>query len=94
VTKFEMKDMGLADVILGIRIKKEPNEYSLTQSHYVEKVLKKFGHFDDAPVVTLFDPTCKLSKNEGESVSQLEYTQILETSCTLQIVQDQIWLTQ
>ena len=89
-----MTDMGLADVILGIRIKKEPNEYSLTQSHYVEKVLKKFGHFDDAPVVTLFDPTCKLSKNEGESVSQLEYTQILETSCTLQIVQDQIWLTQ
>ncbi|KAG7552374.1 Zinc finger CCHC-type [Arabidopsis thaliana x Arabidopsis arenosa] len=84
---FEMKDMGLADVILGIRIKREPNGYSLTQSHYVEKVLKKFGHYDDRPVVTPFDPTCKLSKNEGESVSQLEYTQILGsimyiTNCT------------
>ncbi|KAL9277734.1 putative RNA-directed DNA polymerase [Arabidopsis thaliana] len=84
---FEMKDMGLADVIPGIRNKKEPNGYSLTQSHYVKKVLKKFGHFDDRPVVTPFDPTCKLSKNEGESVSQLEYTQNLGsimyiTNCT------------
>ncbi|KAG7572578.1 hypothetical protein ISN44_As09g009400 [Arabidopsis suecica] len=84
---FEMKDMGLADVILGIRIRREPNGYSLTQSHYEEKVLKKFGHYDDRPVVTPFDPTCKLSKNEGESVSQLEYTQILGsimyiTNCT------------
>lgn len=74
---FEMKDMGLADLILGIRVKRETDGYSLTQSHYVEKVLKRFGHFDDKPVVTPFDPTCKLSKNEGESVSQLEYTQIV-----------------
>lgn len=74
---FEIKDMGLADIILGIRVKRESDGYSLTQSHYVEKVLNKFGHFDDRPVVTPFDPTCKLSKNEGESVSQLEYTQIV-----------------
>lgn len=52
---FEIKDMGLVDIILGIRVKRESDGYSLTQSHYVEKVLNKFGHFDDRPVVTPFD---------------------------------------
>jgi hypothetical protein len=28
-------------------------------------------------VVTPFDPTCKLSKNNGDSISQLEYTQVI-----------------
>ncbi|KAG7564246.1 Zinc finger CCHC-type [Arabidopsis suecica] len=58
-------------------IKREPNGYSLTQSHYVEKVLKKFGHFDDRPVVTPFDPTCNLSKNE-EITTDLECGNELE----------------
>ncbi|GKD87847.1 retrotransposon protein, putative, ty1-copia subclass [Tanacetum coccineum] len=55
-SSFDMKDMGEADVILGIRIQKNSNRYILTQSHYIEKTLKKFGHYDDRPVVTPFDP--------------------------------------
>lgn len=43
----------------------------------MEKVLKKFGHYDDKMMMTPFDPTYKLAKNNGESVSQLEYTQII-----------------
>ena len=74
---FDMKDMGFADVILGVRIQRNSDGYILTQSHYVEKVLRKFGHYDDKPVVTPFDPTCKLSKNNGDSISQLEYTQVI-----------------
>ncbi|GJY26215.1 retrovirus-related pol polyprotein from transposon TNT 1-94 [Tanacetum coccineum] len=54
-SSFDMKDMGEADVILGIRIQKNSNGYILTQSHYIEKTLKKFGHYDDRPVVTPFD---------------------------------------
>ncbi|GKC36307.1 BRCT domain-containing protein [Tanacetum coccineum] len=74
---FEMKDIGKADVILGIRIQKNSNGYILTQSHYIEKILKKFGHYDDRPVVTPFDPKVQLKKNKGQSVSQLQYTQVL-----------------
>ncbi|GJR96163.1 retrovirus-related pol polyprotein from transposon TNT 1-94 [Tanacetum coccineum] len=76
-SSFDMKDMGEADVILGIRIQKNSNGYILTQSHYIEKTLKKFGHYDDRPVVTPFDPKVQLKKNKGQSVSQLHYTQVL-----------------
>ncbi|GJU14182.1 retrovirus-related pol polyprotein from transposon TNT 1-94 [Tanacetum coccineum] len=74
---FVVKDMGEADVILGIRIQKNSNGYILTQSHYIEKTLKKFGHYDDRPVVTPFDPKVQLKKNKEQSVSQLQYTQVL-----------------
>ncbi|KAK1413803.1 hypothetical protein QVD17_35586 [Tagetes erecta] len=40
-SKFSMKDMGEAEVILGIRITRENNKISISQSHYIEKVLKK-----------------------------------------------------
>nr|GEX54822.1 retrotransposon protein, putative, Ty1-copia subclass [Tanacetum cinerariifolium] len=55
-SSFDMKDMGEAVVILGIIIQKNSNGYILTQSHYIEKTLKKFGHYDDRLVVTPFDP--------------------------------------
>ncbi|GJU08358.1 hypothetical protein Tco_1124788 [Tanacetum coccineum] len=76
-SSFDMKDMGEAHVILGIRIQKNFNGYILIQSHYIEKTLRKFGHYDDRPVVTLFDPKVQLKKNKGQSVSQLQYTQVL-----------------
>ncbi|GKE41343.1 retrovirus-related pol polyprotein from transposon TNT 1-94 [Tanacetum coccineum] len=41
------------------------------------KTLKKFGHYNDRPVVTPFDPKVQLKKNKGQSVSQLHYTQVL-----------------
>ncbi|CAM8884428.1 unnamed protein product [Rhodiola kirilowii] len=39
-SKFSMKDMGEAEVILGIRIERVKGGLALTQSHYIEKVLK------------------------------------------------------
>ncbi|GJX13084.1 ribonuclease H-like domain-containing protein [Tanacetum coccineum] len=38
--EFSMKDMGEADVILGIKIKRENKGIVITQSHYIEKILK------------------------------------------------------
>ena len=38
-SKFEMKDMGLADVILGIKIHRSSEGLVLSQSHYVGKIL-------------------------------------------------------
>ena len=42
---FEMKDPGVADVILNIKLLRD-NEGGITllQSHYVEKVLSRFGY--------------------------------------------------
>ena len=40
--KFDMKDMGVADVILGMKITKISDGYALSQSHYIEKILGKF----------------------------------------------------
>ncbi|GKF23280.1 zinc finger, CCHC-type containing protein, partial [Tanacetum coccineum] len=46
----------------------------LSQSHYIEKVLKKLNYFDCAPVSTPMDTSKKLMPNNGQVVSQLEYT--------------------
>ncbi|GKG09682.1 hypothetical protein Tco_0338428 [Tanacetum coccineum] len=59
-----MKDMREADVILGIRIKHE-------------KVLKKFNYFECTPVSTPMDTSEKLMPNNGQSVSQLEYSRVI-----------------
>jgi hypothetical protein len=40
---FDMKDLGEADVMLNIKILRGENEISLTQSHYVEKMLTHFN---------------------------------------------------
>ncbi|CAM8960481.1 unnamed protein product [Rhodiola kirilowii] len=76
-SSFAMKDMGEADVILGIRIKRENKGLALSQSHYVEKVLKKFNCLNCSPVSTPMDPSVKLLPNTGEAVSQLEYSQVI-----------------
>ncbi|TYK01593.1 ty1-copia retrotransposon protein [Cucumis melo var. makuwa] len=72
-----MKDLGEADIILGVKIRKNKTSMSLCQSHYVEKILKKFDSFDVSPVRTLFDASKHLKKNKGDSVSQPEYAKII-----------------
>ncbi|CAM8919984.1 unnamed protein product [Rhodiola kirilowii] len=72
-----MKDMEEADVILGIRIKRENKSIALSQSHYIEKVLKKFNCLNCSPVSTHMDLSVKLMPNTGEAVSQLEYSQVI-----------------
>ncbi|GJV02954.1 zinc finger, CCHC-type containing protein [Tanacetum coccineum] len=71
---FFMKDMGEADVIPSIRIKHESNGITISQSHYIEKVLKKFNYFDCTLVSTRMDTCEKLMLNNGQAVSQLEYS--------------------
>ncbi|GKC41385.1 zinc finger, CCHC-type containing protein, partial [Tanacetum coccineum] len=53
--RFSMKDMREGDVILGIRIKHEINRIEISQSYYIEKVLKKFSFFDCTPGDWLLD---------------------------------------
>ncbi|GKC89304.1 hypothetical protein Tco_1149953 [Tanacetum coccineum] len=69
--------MGEADVILGIRIKDESNGIAIPQSPYIEKVRKKFNYFDSTRVSTLMDASEKLMPNNGQAISQLEYSRVL-----------------
>ena len=76
-SNFQMKDMGSADVILGIRIKRENDKLILTQSHYIEKILKKFNQYDTTTMSTPFDPHFKLYPNTGRVVDQLLYSRVV-----------------
>ncbi|GKD73810.1 zinc finger, CCHC-type containing protein [Tanacetum coccineum] len=80
-SRFSMKDMGEAAVILGIKIKHENKGIVITQSQYIEKILKKFNHEDCSLVSTLMDPVEKLKPNTGKPVDQLEYSRVI--SCLM-----------
>ena len=76
-SNFDMKDLGLVDVILGIKILQKDCNIILTQSYYVEKLLKKFNYFDVKPVLMPFDPSIKLKKKLGEGISSNKHSQII-----------------
>ena len=65
---FDIKDLGEAKVILGINITRSEKGISLDQSHYIEKILKKYNYFDYKPACTPYDPSLKLFKNTNDSV--------------------------
>ncbi|GKE12584.1 zinc finger, CCHC-type containing protein [Tanacetum coccineum] len=72
-----MKDMGEADVILGIRIKRENKGLAITQSYYIEKILKKFNYEGCGPVSTPMEAGIKLVPNMDKPVNQLEYSRAI-----------------
>ncbi|BBH06862.1 transposable element gene [Prunus dulcis] len=74
---FDMKDMGEAHVILGMKIEKTTQGISLSQSSTIEKMLKKFNYFECKPTPTPYDPNVHLKKNQGEPFSQLKYSQMI-----------------
>ena len=85
--RFDMKDMGLADVILGVKIIRTQTGLVLSQSHYADKILEKFNPRDTSVAQTPIDTSQHLSKNRAESVAQLEYSRIIGSlmylmSCT------------
>nr|GEY87728.1 Pol polyprotein [Tanacetum cinerariifolium] len=75
--KFDMKDMGLADVILGIKIIRTQNGLVLSQAHYVDKILNTHNAGDSGLARTPIDTSLHLSKNRGVGVAQLEYSRII-----------------
>jgi hypothetical protein len=76
---FEMKDLGVADVIINIKLHREEGNggISLVQNHYVEKVLSRFGYSKCSPALTPYDPSVSLRKNRRIARDQLRYSQII-----------------
>nr|GEV02354.1 zinc finger, CCHC-type [Tanacetum cinerariifolium] len=76
-SRLSMKDIGEVDVILGIRIEHESNGIAISQSYYIENVLKKFNYFDCTAVSAHMDTSEKSMPNNGQAVSQLEYSRVI-----------------
>ena len=72
-SNFDMKDIREANVILGIKITKINDGFKLSQEHYVEKMLKRYGYYNGKLVSTRYDVNTHLKKNLKHSVDQLRY---------------------
>nr|GEX64904.1 zinc finger, CCHC-type [Tanacetum cinerariifolium] len=59
-SRLSMKDIEEANVILGIRITHESSGISISQSHSIEKILKKLSYCDCTLVSTPIDTSQKL----------------------------------
>lgn len=82
---FEMKDLGVTDVTLGIKITIE--KIIFFQSHYIESILKMYNVCEESVAEISIDTSLHLVKNMGECVSQLKYSQVIDnlmfiTNCT------------
>ena len=74
-----MKNLGHADMKLRIKISRTPDRISLSLSHSIERMLHKFNFYDSKPISTPFDSSIALKKNTGEPVSQLNYSQLIDS---------------
>ncbi|GKC38653.1 ATP phosphoribosyltransferase 1, chloroplastic [Tanacetum coccineum] len=58
-SKFDMKDMGLADVILGIKVIRTQSGLVLSQAHYVDKILNTHNAGDSGQARTPIDTSTR-----------------------------------
>ena len=88
-----MKNQGVTDVILGIKITRTPDRISLSQSHYVDKMIERFKDLGIKENTNSFLPHIHLRKNTGTGVRQLEYSQIIGSLMYLMNCTDPMLLT-
>ncbi|KAL6544579.1 hypothetical protein OROMI_023441 [Orobanche minor] len=73
-----MKDLGIAHMIFGLKLIHSTGRIAISQSHYVEKIIERFGYEQCRIAKTPYDASKALFKNEsGIPVSQLRYSQII-----------------
>jgi len=57
----------VADVILDIKLlRDDKGGITLLQSHYVEKILTRFGYFGFRPSPTPYDPSCRFESSKAQ----------------------------
>ena len=84
-----MKDLGEANVILGMKISQTSNGIFVDQSHYIEMFLKNYNYFDCKPTSIPFDSNVHLfpTNDENDIYNEKEYGSIIgslryATNCT------------
>jgi hypothetical protein len=60
---FEMKDMGEANFVLGVKITRDRSNKLLSLSHetYFKKILERFHMYNSKPINTPMEKGCTLS---------------------------------
>ena len=76
---FKMKDMEETKVVLGIKNIRSNDWIIWSQSHYVEKIFKRFDMLEYCPVSTPMDESVKLLPYEGSLNSQLLYSKMIRS---------------
>ncbi|MCP4341870.1 MAG: hypothetical protein GY799_24050, partial [Desulfobulbaceae bacterium] len=78
-SRFPMRDLGKATYILRMKIVRDRKSRTmwLSQEGYVQEILKKFKMENCKPVSTPADANVKLSKNDGDPVSQVQYQSLV-----------------
>ena len=68
---FEMSDLGELAWILGIRVTRDRilKTISLSQSAYIDSVVKRFNLTSASPLGTSLDPSSQLSKDQSPSTT-------------------------
>ena len=74
-----LKDLRVVDVTLGIKIIRTLDGISLSQSHYVKKMIERSKDHKIKRKYKSFSPTHPPRKNTGTGVRQLEYSQIIRS---------------
>ncbi|MBW0506632.1 hypothetical protein O181_046347 [Austropuccinia psidii MF-1] len=67
--EFDIKDLGKADLMLGIKVTQSEKCITLDQQHFTEALLDLYGMGDCRPVSTPFVPNQHLSSATDEEVS-------------------------
>ena len=63
---FNMKDMGKCNIILDIKVIRNDDCIILFHTYYVEKILKRFEHFNYPSISIVYDSKIYLIKNHDD----------------------------
>ena len=81
--KFEVKSIGNPTLILGMKFTQGNNIISLSQGHFVEDLLQKFGLDNANPVSTPMDPNINLDATEDPENDETPTNKISDSYATL-----------
>ena len=81
--KFEVNMIGNPSMILGIKLIQKPNQITLSQTHFINSLLKKFRLEDANPVTTPLDPNVNLDNDEMEDESNKQSEEVSHGCVTL-----------
>ena len=64
---FEVKSLGQLSIIIEVKVHQEDHLIEISQTYYIDTLLKKYGLQDVNPVSTPMDPNIKLDVLEGKA---------------------------
>ncbi|MBW0486108.1 hypothetical protein O181_025823 [Austropuccinia psidii MF-1] len=69
--EFEIKDIGQADLMLGVKITQEEGSITLDQQHFAKSLLELYGMGSSQPASTPLIPNCHLERATVDEVDKL-----------------------